>query len=98
VQLLGTRGRIELEIPFSPLNDLPSRILIASTGDLKFDDIVAESFATADQYTLQGDAFARAVFADAEVPVPLEDSIGNMAVIEAIFRSANSGQWETVQQ
>jgi predicted dehydrogenase len=85
-------------LTFSPLNDLPSRILIASTGDLKFDDIVAESFATADQYTLQGDAFARAVFADAEVPVPLEDSIGNMAVIEAIFRSANSGQWETVQQ
>lgn len=98
VQLLGTRGRIELEIPFNPLNDRPSLLFIASTGDLKFDDIVTESLATADQYTLQGDAFARAVFADAEVPVPLEDSIGNMAVIEAIFRSGKSGQWETVEQ
>jgi predicted dehydrogenase len=32
---------------------------------------------------------------DTEVPVPLEDAIQNMAVIEAIFKSANSGQWET---
>ncbi len=98
VQLLGTRGRIELEIPFNPLNDRPSLLFIASTGDLKFDDIVTESLATADQYTLQGDAFARAVFADAEVPVPLEYSIGNMADIEAIFRSGKSGQWETVEK
>ena len=37
------------------------------------------------------------VFEDTEVPVPLEDSIGNMAVIEAIFRSAKSGQWERPQ-
>jgi predicted dehydrogenase len=98
VQLLGTRGRIELEIPFNPLKDRPSRILIASTGDLSFNDIVTETFATADQYTLQGDAFARAVFDNTEVPVPLEDSIANMAVIEAIFRSGNSGQWEAVEQ
>ncbi len=53
-----------------------------------------ESFPAADQYTLQGDAFARAVEENSEVPVPLEDSIGNMAVIEAIFRSGKSGQWE----
>ena len=98
VQLLGTRGRIELEIPFNAPKDRPSRLLIASTGDLSFNDIVTETFATADQYTLQGDAFARAVFDNTEVPVPLEDSIANMAVIEAIFRSGNSGQWEAVEQ
>jgi hypothetical protein len=38
------------------------------------------------------------VFENTEVPVPLEDSIANMAVIEAIFRSGNSGQWEAVEQ
>ena len=57
-----------------------------------------ESFPAADQYTLQGDAFARAVRENTEVPVPLEDSIGNMAVIEAIFRSGKSGQWEQPEQ
>jgi hypothetical protein len=30
-----------------------------------------------------------------EVPVPLEDAVQNMAVIEAVFRSAESGKWET---
>jgi predicted dehydrogenase len=43
---------------------------------------------------MQGDAFSRAVLDDTEVPVPLEEAIANMAVIEAIFRSAESGSWE----
>jgi len=47
-----------------------------------------------DQYTLQGDAFSKAVIENTEVPVPVEDAIGNMAVIEAIFDSAKSGKWE----
>lgn len=98
VQILGTKGRIELEIPFSPPRDRPSRLLIASTGDLTPNDIVAETFATSDQYTLQGDAFARAVLENAEVPVTLEDSIANMAVIDAIFRSGESGSWEAVER
>ena len=44
---------------------------------------------------MQGDAFSKAVLENKEVPVPLEDAIKNMAVIEAIFRSADSGRWET---
>ncbi len=97
-QFLGTLGRIELEIPFNAPNDQPTRLFIDATGDLSFNGITTETFPVADQYMLQGDAFARAVFDDTEVPVPLEDSIANMAVIEAIFRSGNSGAWEAVQQ
>jgi len=44
---------------------------------------------------MQGEAFAKAVREDTEVPVPLEDSIRNMAVIEAVFNSARSWQWIT---
>jgi predicted dehydrogenase len=93
----GTRGRIELEIPYNTPNDRPTRLFIDSTGDLSFSGISTETFPTADQYTLQGDAFAKAVFENVEVPVPLEDAIANMAVIDAIFRSAKSGQWESVE-
>ncbi len=95
MHFLGTRGRIELEIPFNAPPDRPTRLFIDSTGDLSGSGITTEIFPVADQYTLQGDAFARAVFDNSEVPVPLEDSIGNMAVIEAIFASARSGGWET---
>jgi len=95
VILFGTRGRIELEIPFNAPPDRPNRIFIDSTGDLSFSGISVEEFPVSNQYTLQGDAFAKAVFEDTEVPVPLEDSLGNTAAIEAIFRSGRSGQWET---
>ena len=57
--------------------------------------IQAETFAVCDQYTIQGDLFSRAVRGEGEVPVPLEDAVRNMAVIDALFRSAESGQWET---
>ena len=98
VHFLGTRGRIEIEIPFNAPIDRPTRLFVDSTGDLSGSGITTETFPAGDQYTMQGDAFARAVFGDTGVPVSLEDSIGNMAVIEAIFASAESGQWEIPQR
>lgn len=95
VNFLGSRGRIEIEIPFNAPPDRPTRLFIDATGDLSGSGIREETFPAGDQYTFQGDAFADAVQQGGEVPVPLEDSIGNMAVIEAIFRSADSGGWET---
>jgi predicted dehydrogenase len=53
-----------------------------------------ETIASCNQYTIQGDAFSRAIREDGEVPVPLEDAIKNMAVIDAVFRSGVTGQWE----
>jgi predicted dehydrogenase len=96
LQFIGTRGRIELEIPFNALPDRPARMLIDSTGDLTGSGVTMETFPPCDQYTLQGDAFSKAVLEDTEVPVPIEDAIKNMAVIEAIFNSASSGRWETL--
>jgi predicted dehydrogenase len=98
VHFLGTRGRIEIEIPFNAPIDRPTRLFIDSTGDLSGSGITTETFPVSDQYTMQGDAFARAIREDTEVPVSLEDSIGNMAVIEAIFASAKSGNWESPQR
>jgi len=97
IHFLGTRGRIEIEIPFNAPTDRPTRIFIDSSGDLTGSGITTEIFPTCDQYTLQGEAFAKAVWEDTEPPVPLEDSIGNMAVIEALFNSAQSGLWEAPQ-
>jgi predicted dehydrogenase len=98
IHFLGTRGRIELETPFNPLDDRPACLFIDTTGDLSGSGIVTEVFPVCDQYTLQGDAFSKAILEDTEVPVPIENAIGNMAVIEAIFKSGQSGQWEAVQQ
>jgi len=94
IHFFGTHGRIEIEIPFNAPPDRPTRLFIDSSGDLFGSGIATETFPVCDQYTLQGDAFSRAILDDTEVPVPLEDAINNMAVIDAIFRSAKSHQWE----
>jgi predicted dehydrogenase len=93
VHFLGTTGRIEIEIPFNAPKDRPTRIYIDETGELFGSGIKIEEFPIADQYTMQGDAFSKAVLEGGEVPVPLEDAIDNMTVIEAIFRSAETGAW-----
>jgi predicted dehydrogenase len=95
VQFFGTKGRIEIEIPFNAPPDRPTRIFIDDGGELFGSGITTETFPVCDQYTLQGDAFSRAVIDGTEVPVPLEDAIANMAVIEAIFESAQSNSWES---
>jgi predicted dehydrogenase len=97
MQFLGTKGRIEIEIPFNAPIDRPGRIFIDDGRDVFGGGITTETFPICDQYTIQADAFSRAVREGTEVPVPLEDAIKNMAVIEAIFRSAESGKWETPQ-
>lgn len=97
MHFLGTRGRIEIEIPFNAPVDRPTRIFVDDGGDLTGKTITTETFPTSDQYTLQGDAFSRAILENTDVPVSLEDAVRNMAVIEALFRSAESGQWESQQ-
>jgi len=94
MQFLGTRGRIEIEIPFNAPNDRPCRIFVDDGGDIFGKGIKTESFPTCDQYTIEGDRFSRAVRENLEIPVPLADAVNNMAVIEAIFRSIESGRWE----
>jgi predicted dehydrogenase len=91
MHFLGTSGRVEIEIPWNAPNDRPCRIFVEDQmgGAPK-----VEEFPIVDQYTIQGDEFSRAIRGEREVPVPLEDAIENMAVIEAIFRAAESGRWE----
>jgi predicted dehydrogenase len=55
-------------------------------------------FETCDQYTVQGDLFSQAIRKNTEPVLSLEDSIRNMAVIDAVFRSAKTGQWEKPEE
>jgi predicted dehydrogenase len=95
MQFFGTTGRIEIEIPFNAPKDRPTRIFIDG-GELFGAERMTEEFPICDQYTLQGDDFSKAILDDTEVPVPLEEAIRNMKVIEAIFQSAKSGGWADV--
>jgi predicted dehydrogenase len=94
MQFLGTKGRIEIEIPFNSPIDKPTRIFVDDGSDVGGAGIKTEIIPTCDQYTIQGDVFSKAIRENTQVPVPLEDAVANMAVIDAVFRSAESGRWE----
>jgi predicted dehydrogenase len=91
VHILGTEGRIEIEIPFNAPPDRACRIW-HQRGD-RSDEI---AFEVCDQYTLEGDAMSRAILDDTPVPTPLEDAVANMRAIDAVFASARSGAWVDV--
>ena len=83
---IGSKGRIEFELPFNPIADKPARIWLYQ-GDQK-EEIVFES---CDQYTIQGDLFSLAILNDTPVPTPLQDAVDNMIVIERLF-NCDSGR------
>jgi predicted dehydrogenase len=84
IHFLGTKGRIEIEIPSTRPPDRPRASSSIRQRPLRRRHHHRD-LPHCDQYTLQGDAFSKAVLDNTEVPVPLEDAIANMAVIEAIF-------------
>lgn len=92
VHLFGTTGHLEVVIPFNAPNDRPC-IVRQDSGTLDEKEIIEHIFPTIDQYTLQGDDFARAIIEDREVVSSLEDGLKNYAVINAVFTAARDKRW-----
>jgi predicted dehydrogenase len=93
VNIFGTAGRIEIEIPFNAPANRRCRIWLqigtkpgAAVEELVFDEC--------DQYMLQADAFSRAIVEDAPAPTPLADAVANMRVIERLLVSAAKSAWQ----
>ena len=96
VTALGTKGRIEIEIPFNAPADRPGRILLDDGAQLGGGSAQVTAFPVVDQYSLQAEAFSRAVRTGGTVANSIEVAVGNMRVIDALFRSAESGGWQTI--
>lgn len=85
VQVVGTRGRLEVEIPFNIPSDRPTRLFVTAGGDPPADpDTRTLEFPTANQYTLQAEAFGQAILDGAPAPVPPSDALATLAVMEAV--------------
>jgi predicted dehydrogenase len=97
IAIAGTLGRLEIEIPFNAPPDRPSRVVLedaSERGAVPSREVI--QIETSNQYTIQGDLFSRAVREGTPAPYPLEDSVRNLRVIDALFRSARSGAWEDI--
>ena len=96
VQAFGTKGRIEIEIPFNAPSGYGCRIFRDTGADVKGSGITVETMPACDQYTLQAEAFSRAIRKEEAWPYPIGDAVLQMRVIDAIYKSGETGKWEPV--
>ena len=96
VQVLGSKAKLEIIIPFNAPPDERTAITI-DTG-APFDGSLArrEILPSVDQYTEQAEAFALAVLGEKPLPWGIEDAIASMKVIDAVFESEKTGSWASV--
>jgi len=90
-EIMGTSGRIVVDIPVNAPNDRPTKITLVNnegSEDILFDAV--------DQYTLEAEQFANAVINNLPVPTPLSDALENMRVIDALFESEKEKRWVTL--
>jgi predicted dehydrogenase len=93
VQIFGTKGRIEVEIPFNAPPDKPNRIFVQG---MQMNEGKWHSYPVSDQYQLQAEAFGRLVRKKEKQVWGIEDAITNMRIIDALFRSGKSGRFEKI--
>lgn len=96
LEIIGTRGRLELAIPFNPPLGQATVIKIDSSAAIGVSAATVKDIPAANHYQREGEAFSRAVRGLQALEYGVEDAIANMRVIDALFRSANSGKWENV--
>ena len=95
VTLAGTKGRIEILVPFNAPQMEPTRILIDDGSALGGASSKEEILPPVDQYAEEADAFASAILGETKLPYGVEDAIANMQILDAIFRSEQTGKWES---
>jgi len=92
VHIYGTRGRISIGIPFNIPPDRPTEVFVSVGGDPPVaPDTRVLTFDVADPYTVETERFAAAVLDGQPAPVPPEDAVANLRVLERIFAAAASG-------
>jgi predicted dehydrogenase len=98
MHLYGSAGHLAVDTPFNPPPNATGRIVVDDGSDLVGGGREVIEFAPVDQYVLQAERFAQAVLGEGDVPVGIEDAVGTMEVIDALFRSALSGRVEPLNR
>ena len=95
-EVIGTRGRLEIVIPFNAPPDTPTALLIDAGATMDTSLARREIIPACDQYTEQAEAFALAVLGKQPLPYGIDDAIQNMRILDAIFASERTRGWVAV--
>lgn len=96
IEVLGTKGRLELVIPFNAPKDQATALCVDAGHSLDGALARREIFPPCDQYALEAEAFAQAILTGTPLPYGIEDGIGTMRALDAIFASEKNGGWAEV--
>lgn len=91
VKIFGTEGTLTVTIPFNDISEVPGKLLFENNSASM--EIEVEPV---NQYRLMFEAYAKSIVDDTEVPLPLSDSLLNMKTIDAVFKSAKTGEWVNI--
>ena len=94
VNIFGTKGRLEVEIPFNAPQGGAMRLWLDSGKKLGDASAKAIKITKADQYQLEGEYFSRVVRGKEPLAYGVDDAIMQARILDAVFRSAKSGKWE----
>lgn len=83
--IFGTKGHLRIEIPFNQPFNKQVHLYLTTTGSSE-----TLTIPPSNQYTKEGEAFAKAILENTEVPTPLSDALKNMKVIDAIKMSSRT--------
>lgn len=81
-EIIGEAGSITIPLPFTPGN-IETVVVLTTEGQS-----LHQHFTPVDQYRLEVEHFGAAIRLGHAVPLPLEETIENLATIEAIYQSA----------
>lgn len=89
VHVYGTEGRIAIGIPFNIPPDRPTEVYLTRGGDAPVaPNTETLTFPVADPYAVEAERFAAAILDGLPTPIPPEDAVANLRVIERIFAAA----------
>ena len=91
VDIHGDAGRLVVEIPFNIPPDRPTKVIQVAGGASPVSPAFEiHELPSANQYTIQADAFSRAIRAGDPAPTAPSDAVANIEVIERIFADAGA--------
>jgi len=103
VHVFGTRGHLELEIPFNAPHDRPCPVYI-DEGFVGAPDFTVQTssderaelvpVAAANHFALQWQAVSAAIRSGFALPNDMQSAVANARVLDAILRSTTSERWE----
>lgn len=93
IQVVGTKKRLELVIPFNAPQGEAVQIRLDDGSALGDASMQSQIIAPCDQYGELADVFGEAVLGGHPLPYGVDDAIQNMKILDALFKSAETAGW-----